>query len=107
MGANVHSQNPYLLNALQIIYTHINIYTHILLPTPHYFSLSQDMPLSKIKGLGGKLGAKLTEGLGANTAGEVAAAPWSTLVKLLEERARWGAFAARFNGCGRASCMGF
>jgi hypothetical protein len=52
---------------------------------------SKDMPLSKIKGLGGKLGTKLTEGLGASTAGEVAVAPWRDLVRLLdEERARWG-----------------
>jgi hypothetical protein len=47
------------------------------------------MPLSKIKGLGGKLGAKLTEGLGAATAGQVAAAQWGALVGLLDqERAR-------------------
>jgi hypothetical protein len=49
------------------------------------------MPLTKIKGLGGKLGAKLTEGLGAATAGEVAAVPWRELARVLdEERARWG-----------------
>jgi len=75
----------------------------------------KDMPLTKIKGLGGKLGTRLTEGLAtatasragaattapsqaaaaagvpaAATAGQVAAAPWSLLVKLLgdQERAR-------------------
>jgi hypothetical protein len=49
----------------------------------------QGMPLSKIKGLGGKLGQRLTDGLGATAAGEVAAAPWQQLVGLLEDRARW------------------
>ncbi|KIZ05769.1 DNA polymerase eta subunit [Monoraphidium neglectum] len=50
------------------------------------------MPLSKIKGLGGKLGQRLTDGLGATAAGEVAAAPWQQLVGLLEDRASCKSF---------------
>ncbi|KAI8462258.1 MAG: hypothetical protein J3K34DRAFT_200570 [Monoraphidium minutum] len=52
-------------------------------------ALMKDMPLPKIKGLGGKLGQRLTDGLGAAAAGDVAAAPWTQLVGLLEDRARW------------------
>jgi nucleotidyltransferase/DNA polymerase involved in DNA repair len=39
----------------------------------------QDLPLRKVKGLGGKLGSKL-ESLGAATAGAAAALSWEVLV---------------------------
>lgn len=53
------------------------------------------MPLGKIKGLGGKLGARLTEELGAATAGDVSAAPWPALARLLDpDRARCAAVTA-------------
>lgn len=47
------------------------------------------MPLSKIKGLGGKLGARLEE-LGAATAGQVAGMSWQDLLTHFQEKARYG-----------------
>jgi hypothetical protein len=47
----------------------------------------QDLPLGKVKGLGGKLGNQLQE-LGAATAGQVAQLPWNTLMKHTPEKAR-------------------
>lgn len=41
-----------------------------------------------MKGLGGKLGARLEE-LGASTTGAVAALPWETLVEHMGTKARW------------------
>jgi len=48
--------------------------------------LMSELPLGKVKGLGGKLGAKL-EGLGANSAGAAAAISWEVLVDAFGSKA--------------------
>lgn len=56
-------------------------------PQPH---IPQDMPLGKLRGLGGKLGAALEQHCGATTAGQVQALGMELLAKHLgPERARW------------------
>lgn len=47
----------------------------------------QDLPLGKVKGLGGKLGHKL-ESLGATTAGAAAGLSWEVLVDAFGGKAR-------------------
>lgn len=65
----------------------------------------QDMPLGKIKGLGGKLGAKLSDGLGAATAGDVVAAGYVALERLLDQaHARCGGRGLGELGVCRARC---
>ncbi len=52
--------------------------------------IPQDMPLGKLRGLGGKLGAALEQHCGATTAGQVQALGMELLAKHLgPERARW------------------
>jgi nucleotidyltransferase/DNA polymerase involved in DNA repair len=47
----------------------------------------QDLPLGKVKGLGGKLGSRL-EQLGCRTAGAAAAVPWEQLLTCFDAKAR-------------------
>lgn len=47
------------------------------------------MSLGKIKGLGGKLGAALTESFGAQTAGEVQAVGLDALSRVCGDKTRW------------------
>jgi DNA polymerase eta len=51
-----------------------------------FHTAPQDIPLSKLRGLGGKLGAALQEQFGAATAGEVQAVPLEALQRGLGER---------------------
>lgn len=51
--------------------------------------MMRDLPLSKIRGLGGKLGTALTEGCGVTTAGEAAALPLEQLTRHVGDRAAW------------------
>ncbi|KAG2490797.1 hypothetical protein HYH03_010719 [Edaphochlamys debaryana] len=52
--------------------------------------LLADLPLGKLRGLGGKLGAAIEEGLGAASAGAVAALPLADLQRVLgEAQGQW------------------
>eukprot|EP00775_Hariotina_reticulata_P003602 gene3602-3867_t len=50
--------------------------------------LMADLPLGKVKGLGGKLGSRL-EQLGCRTAGAAAALPWEQVLACFDAKARW------------------
>jgi hypothetical protein len=77
-------QQQHIATAAAPLNVHLTSYQSVL---PLLLLLPQDLPLGKVKGLGGKLGQQL-EALGAPTAGAAAALPYETLLAHFGPKAR-------------------